>query len=366
MPLKLFLTNRKKFCILHTWAKTYVKTCVIMNKKKTTIKDIAKILNIHHTTVSRALRDHPDVNPETKKSILETAEKLHYKPNIFARNLKQNTTNIIGVIVPEIEHHFFSSVISGIEKVAYDQNYVILVCQSNESYEREILNTQALMSNRVAGMLVSISQTTRDTAHFKEFINEGGNLVFFDRVAEDIAANKVVIDDYEGAFLATEHLIKRGKKKIVHLAGTKGINISKERLRGYCDALKNKGIEFDPDLVYYGGFREKDGAEGMRHLLNLSKKIDAVFAVNDPSALGAYGVIKEHGLRIPDDIAVVGFSNNPITAVVSPPLTTIEQRAYEMGEKAAEMLFNQINDDTMPGNYRTETLKPKLIIRSST
>ncbi len=336
-----------------------------MNKKKTTIKDIAKVLNIHHTTVSRALRDHPDVNPATKNKVLEIAKELHYKPNIFAQNLKKNKTNFIGVIVPEIEHHFFSSAISGIEKVAYNQEYVILVCQSNESFEREVLNMQALMSSSVAGMVVSISKMTRDTAHFKEFINEGGHIVFFDRVPGDIDANKVVIDDYEGAFLATEHLLERGRKKIAHLAGAEGINITQERIRGYRDALQSHGIKFDPELVCHGGFSEKEGIQSMRRLLSRTKEIDAVFAVNDPSAMGAYKVIKDHGLRIPDDIAVVGFSNNPITAVLTPPLTTIEQRAYEIGEKAAELLLNQIKSDDSTTNYHTVVLKPELIIRGS-
>ena len=179
-----------------------------------TIKDIAQKLNIHHSTVSRALRNHPDVKKETKKLVMDMAKKLNYHPDIFARNLKQNTTNIIGVIVPEIRHYFFAAVISGIEEVAYEAGYVIMVCQSNEQYEREVMNAKALLSNKVAGLLVSISQTTHNCDHFKMYKDQGIPLVFFDRVCREFSSATVEVDDFKGAYQAVEHLIKSGRKRI--------------------------------------------------------------------------------------------------------------------------------------------------------
>ena len=334
-------------------------------KSSPTIKDIAAKLNLHHTTVSRALRDHPDVKEETKKLVREMAEKMHYQPNYLARSLKRRRTNSIGVLVPEIKHHFFSAVISGIEEVAYDAGYVILVAQSNEIFEREVQNTKVFLSNHVAGLLVSISQTTPNSEHFKQFLDQGGNLAFFDRVCEDLPASQVVVDDYGGAFTAMEYLIGKGYKRIAHLGGTKSLSISKMRYQGYVDALKKHGLPFNDDYVFWGGLHEQNGAEGMNQFLTLSEMPDAIFAVNDPVALGAYDVIKSHGLKIPRDIAIVGFSNNPISAFVSPPLTTVEQPAYEMGKKVCNMLLEDINSKNKKREIRTEVLKTKLIVRES-
>ncbi|MCD6376430.1 MAG: LacI family DNA-binding transcriptional regulator [Caldisericaceae bacterium] len=347
--------------ILHTCA----ITCGEIVKSHPTIKDIAAKLNLHYTTVSRALRDHPDVNPETKRLVKETAKKMNYQPNYLARSLKRQKSNSIGVLVPEIKHHFFSAVISGIEEVASRAGYVILVAQSNEQMEREILNLNAFISNHVAGVLVSISQTTKNSKHFEEFIKKGGNIVFFDRVCEDIEASKVIVDDYNGAFKATEYLIKKGYRKIGHLAGTKNLSISLNRYRGYVDALKKYGLNINEHYVYWGGLQEQDGREGMKRLLQIDDPPDAIFAVNDPVAIGAYDVINENGLKIPDDIGIVGFSNNPISAFVSPPLTTIHQPAFEMGSTACSMLIDIIHEPEMKKNTETKVLQTTLIERKS-
>ncbi len=335
-------------------------------KSNPTIKDIAAKLNLHHTTVSRALRDHPDVKEETKRKVKELAKKMNYQPNNLARSLKRQKSNSIGVIVPEIRHHFFSAVISGIEDVASKAGYVILVAQSNEQFEREIMNTNAFISNHVAGLLVSISQTTVSSDHFKRFMELGGKLVFFDRVCDDLPASQVIVDDYGGAFAAMEYLIGKGYKRIAHLGGTKNLSISKMRYQGYVDALKKHGLPFNDDYVFWGGLHEQNGAEGMNQFLALSEMPDAIFAVNDPVALGAYEVIKSHGLTIPQDIAVVGFSNNPISTFLSPPLTTVEQPAYEMGKKAAHLLLEQINQKkTSERTIHKEILPVRLIVRGS-
>ena len=336
-----------------------------MKKSQVTIKDIAKKLNISPSTVSRALRDHPDISTQTKKRINSLAEELDYQPDSIAQSLKKRRTNLIGVIVPEIKHNFFSAAISGIEEVAYRAGYAIIVSQSNESYDRECVNVRALISNRVAGLLISISQTTEISDHFKLLERQGIPFVFFDRVCEDIEASKVVVDDFHGAFKAVEHLIKSGYKRIAHIAGPTHLSISQQRYNGYLSALNKYKIQYNENYVVHGGLNEEDGIKGFQKLLKLDQLPDALFAVNDPVAIGAFEKIKEHGLKIPGDIALVGFSNNPITALIEPPLTTVSQPAYKVGKAAAELLIEQIKsgENFIP---RKEVLKTELIIRDST
>lgn len=340
---------------------------MLNNSKNTTITDIAKKLKISASTVSRALNDHPDIKEETKNQVKLLAKKLNYSPNPIARSLKSNKTTVIGVIVPEIKHDFFSSAISGIEEVAYHSGYTILVCQSNESYEREVINTNALIHQRIAGLVVSISQTTRNGDHFQELINRGIPLVFFDRACNDISANKVIIDDAKSAFTAVTHLIERGRKKIAHLSGPSALDICKQRWKGYKNALEKANLPVSNDLVLFSnGLHEADGYNSMDSLLKKNIIPDSIFAVNDPVAIGAFQRIKEAGLMIPKDIAIVGFSNNKITSLIEPPLTTVNQPSFEMGKKAAEMLIEMIENCKSNGKIRTIILETELIIRKST
>lgn len=334
---------------------------------RTTIKDIAVKLNISPSTVSRALNGNLLISNTTKKKVIETAHELNYHPNILARSLINRRSKMIGVIVPEVTHNFFSSVISGIEGVAYDAGYVIILCESNESYEREVINTEALVNNQIAGLIVSISQSTTESKHFQNLQRLGIPLVFFDRVCDNINTSKILVDDYGGAYKAVEHLINKGYKRIAHLGGTEHLSISRDRLLGYIDALNTFRIPYNKDLVYYGGFHEQDGVKGMQLLLDLKEPPNAVFAVNDPVAIGAYEEIKRRGLKIPQDIAVVGFSNNPISALIDPPLTTIEQPAFELGKRAASVLLDQIDAKSDKNIFKPvrEVLETKLIIRSS-
>jgi LacI family transcriptional regulator len=334
---------------------------------RTTLRDLAKKLNLSASTISRALNDSPEISDATKSKVLKAASALNYHPNILARGLINKQTKIIGVIVPEITHNFFSLAISGISRVAYDAGYVIMLCESNESYDREVINTSALVSNQIAGLIVSISQKTKRHDHFEYLQRIGIPLVFFDRVCESLKTSKILVDDYGGAFRAVEYLIKKGRKRIAHLGGTEHLSISRDRFTGYLDALNTFAIPFDNDLVYFGGFQEENGVKGMQVLFESEKKLDAVFAVNDPVAIGAYEEIRNHGLRIPDDIAVVGFSNNPVAAIIDPPLTTIDQPAYELGRRAAIVLLEQIVAKTEKRIYKPvrEVLETKLIIRSS-
>lgn len=336
-----------------------------MEKAHITIKDIARKLDLSASTVSRALRDHPDIKEETKKRVHALAEELDYQPDTIAQSLKNRRTNLIGVIVPEIRHEFFSGVISGIEDVAYRSGYAIIVSQSNENYERERINVNALISNRVAGLLISISQSTRSSDHFRLLERQGIPFVFFDRVCEDIDASKVVVDDYDGAMQAVGHLIERGYRKIAHLAGPSHLSITQQRLEGYLSALNKHNISPDERLIVYGGLNEEDGYTGFESLWASNCHTDAVFAVNDPVAIGAFSKIKELKLRIPQDVALVGFSDNPITALVDPPISTVSQPVFQLGQTAAEILIKQIQlgEEFVP---RREILKTKLIVRHST
>ncbi len=332
--------------------------------KHTTIVDIANRLGVAPSTVSRALSDHPDVRKATKEEICKLAKELHYSPNPIARSLQSSRTTTIGVIVPEIKHDFFASAISGIEQVAYESGHTIIVCQSNESYEREVVNTHALMHYRVAGVVVSISQNTKSGDHFQDLIKRRIPLVFFDRVCEDVNASKVIIDDWRGAFDAVTHLVNRGYKRIAHFAGPRELGICLRRKNGYLDSLQQHGLSSPEGFIRYGGLHEEDGYKSMEAMLREKKMPDAVFAINDPVAIGAFQKIREAGLHIPEDIAMIGFSNNKITALVDPPLTTVNQPSFEMGKKSAEILIESIQDGSL--EPRTITLETELIVRRST
>ena len=336
-----------------------------MKTGHTTIKDIARELNISPSTVSRALRNHPDISAETKTKVAAQVEELDYHPNLIATSLQKSKTNTIGIIVPEIRHDFFSTVISGIEDVCYESDYTIMVCQSNENSEKESRIIKALVSNRVDGLMISISQTTKDPEPFLSLKRQNVPFVFFDRVIEDIEASKVVVDDFAGAEQAVEHLISRGYKRIAHLAGPKYISISKDRLKGYQSALTKHSIPYQEKLVIHGGFSENDGIIGLQKLSQLPQLPDAIFAVNDPVSIGVFMQIKEMGLKIPDDIALIGFSDNPNVSLTEPPLSTVQQPAYEMGQISTRLLLEQIENkkDFLP---RIEKLTTKLIIRKST
>jgi DNA-binding LacI/PurR family transcriptional regulator len=333
--------------------------------KHTTIKDIAKKLGISASTVSRALSNHPDIKDETKKKVRKLVKEYNYKPNPIAQSLKNNRTTIIGVIVPEIKHDFFASAISGIEEIAYHAGYTIIVCQSNESFEREVVNTNALIQQRVAGLIASISQNTKSGEHFQDVVSRGIPLVFFDRAYENVSASKVIIDDEKSANEAVTFLIKKGYKKIAHLAGPKTLEICKRRLNGYLNALKKAHIIIRNELICYGGLHEADGYNSMDELLKRNVIPDAVFAANDPVAIGAFQRIKEAGLKIPQDIGIVGFSNNKITSLVDPALTTIDQPSFEMGKKAAEILIELMENGKKHVKPKKVVLEAKLIIRNS-
>lgn len=329
-----------------------------------TIKDIARELNISPSTVSRALKDHPDINSETKKAVLRVAQKLDYQPNSIALSLRKSKTNIIGVIIPELVHYFFSTVISGIEDVANEAGYHVMICQSNESYDKEVANTQALLSTRVDGLLMSISSETENFDHLRSLQRRNVPIVFFDRASAEIEANKIEVDDFDGAFRATQHLIETGCKRILHLAGPEHLSVSVNRAHGYKAALKANNIEYDPTLLVTTGFKQQDGTDTIEKLLNEGLKFDGLFAVADPVAIGAMLVLKKRKIRIPEDVSVIGFSDEPMTSLIEPALSTMSQPGYEMGVRAARLFLEQVKDKD---NFvpKKEILKTQLIVRES-
>jgi LacI family transcriptional regulator len=340
-----------------------------MKYNQVTIKDIARELGISPSTVSRALKDHPDISPETKRLVNELADKLNYQPNIVALSLRQSKTNTIGVIIPEIVHFFFSTVISGIEDVAYSAGYNVILAQSNESQAREITDIKALFNSRVDGMLMSVSRETTNFEHIESIISKGVPIVFFDRVYNSPQASKIIVDDFTGAKEATLHLIEQGCKRIAHLEGPPNLEISKHRLDGYKEALAEHKIPFNKDLVAScpSGTIE-EGRAAAEKLLTLKSRPDAIFATNDPAAMGAMQAIKAAGLKIPKDVAVVGFSNWIFSSLLEPPLTSVDQPGFEMGQEAAKLLIRQIEkQDKDDQDYEPETkiLKTRLMVRES-
>jgi LacI family transcriptional regulator len=338
-----------------------------MKFNQVTIKDIARELGISPSTVSRALKDHPDISVETKKAVNALSEKLNYQPNIVALNLRQKKTNTIGVIIPEIVHFFFSTVISGIEDVAYQAGYNVIIAQSNESYEREVTDMKALFNSRVDGMLLSLSRETTNFDHIESIISKGVPIVFYDRMYDSPTSSKVIVDDYAGAKEAVLHMVDQGCKRIAHLMAAPNLMISIDRLKGYEDALLESKFKLNKDWVvecYSGTFEE--GKRATKKLLSLDTPPDAIFANNDPMAMGAMMAIKEKGLKIPDDIAIVGFSNWFFGEVMDPSLTSVDQPGFEMGQEAARMLIKQIESkDKGEPVLETKILKTKLVIRNS-
>lgn len=329
-----------------------------------TIKDLARKLGVSPSTVSRALHDHPDISEATKKRVVAAAEKYHYQPNLIAQSLQKKSSSTIGVIVPEIRHHFFSTVISGIEEVAYEAGYIIMVCQSNETLSREIVNTQALVANRVAGLLIAISTETTRHEHLESVLRHAVPLVQFDRVVEELDTSKVVIDDFRAAYEAVSHLAESGYRRIGHLAGQEGIALNRHRYEGYRAALRDHGLAFEEKFHVHGGYREEDGRAGAEKYLALDELPDAILAINDPVAVGAFSRFREAGVRIPDDVALVGFSDTPAAALIEPALTTVYQPAFEMGRTAAALLLEQF--EAGPGFLpRTVTLDTELLVRGS-
>ncbi len=335
-----------------------------MNKTQITIKDIARELNISPSTVSRALKNHPDISQETKNEVNEFARKHNYKPNALALSLRTSRNNTIGVIVPEIIHFFFSSVLSGIEEVANSEGFNVIICQSNEDYEKEKKNTQALISTRVSGVLASLSKHTTNYNHFQDIVDVGIPLVFFDRICIGINTDRVVVDDYAGAFAAVEYLIQSGCKRIAFFSSPLHLEISKNRKNGYLDALHKYKIPVDESLIRVCDTRE-EAIIITPEILDRPDRPDAFFAINDHCATGIMYAVKQARLKIPDDISIMGFTDGELAKASDPMLSTVEQHGFDMGKHAAKLLIDKINGVTQ-GRYTNKIVRTNLIIRGTT
>lgn len=337
-----------------------------MKGHQTTIIDIARELNLSKSTVSRALTGHPNVKAKTREQVLALAAQMDYQRNQLAISLLTSRTQTIGIIVPEFLSFFFPKVIIGAQEVLARAGYNVVICHSNESYETEVANARGLLASRVDGLLVSHTKETRNFDHFRVFERKGIPVVFFNRICEDMPVSKVTVDDYEGAFRAVEHLIESGKRRIAHLAGPDSLQNSRNRLNGYRDALLKHSIPINPELIITYDLNLDKANIYVNHLLNLPEPPDALFAINDPTAIEALKVIKSRNLRMPDDIAVIGFSDDPISALVEPGLTTVAQPVTEIGEQAARLLLNQLQNEDDRFEPETVVLSTQLIVRGST
>lgn len=335
-----------------------------MKSSQVTIKDIARILGISPSTVSRALKNHPDISEATKQAVNELAEKLKYEPNAVALSLKQSRSKTIGVVIPEIVHYFFSSVISGIEDVAYDAGFTVIICQSNERYDREVANVKALLSHRVDGVLVSITKETTQFDHLYAIQERKVPMVFFDRIVPEIKTDQVIINDRQSAYDATKHLIDGGRKRIAHFAGPQNLVIGRERKAGYMQALNEAGLAIDPNLIIVADSFEK-AIKATNELLDMDVPPDGLFAVNDLTAIGAMQTLKKRGIKVPEEIAVVGFSDGRFSGITDPNLSSVDQHGYEMGTIAMELLLKRIQEPELNLPAQTRILKANLIVRGS-
>lgn len=330
-----------------------------------TIKDIARELGVSPSTVSRALKDHPDISAATKQLVRELVEKYNYKPNAAALSLRSRKSYTISVIVPQIVHHFFSSVISGIEEAAQEAGYNVMIFQSSEKYEREVDIAQTIQSNRAEGLLVSVSKTTKNYKHFKDLMDNDFPIVFFDRVCDELETDKVIVDDFNGAMNAVEYLINTGCKRIAHFAAPQHLLIGYHRKRGYISALEKNGIEVDDDLIIKCDTIE-EAKEITPKLMAMKNPPDAIFAVNDLTAIGAISALNKLNFKIPEDISVIGFTDGLVSTVTEPPLTTVSQHGFDIGLKAAGLLLKRLEKTETPHKPVTEVIPTELIVRGTT
>ena len=334
-----------------------------MMEKPATIKDIAKRLNISISTVSRALRNASDVNADTKNAVMALSEQLNYQPNRLALSLRQKQTHTIGVIVPNLDY-VLASMVKGIDEVALEAGYTVMVCQSNESFGREIVNTKRLLDSLVDGFIISVSSETKSFEHFKKIQDRNIPIVVFDRVTPDLIAPSVRIDNQDGGFQATEHLIEQGYKRIAILAGPKNLGISNLRLEGYLNALKKHKLKKDNDLIVFCDFNQDYAYFATQELLAMKKRPDAIFTITDRMAIGAMLAIKEKGLKMPQDIGLVGFNNEPIVSLVTPGISSVEQPSFELGKAAAKLFIETMHNNEDMSSVE-QVLKTKLFIRES-
>ncbi|NJN26971.1 MAG: LacI family transcriptional regulator [Cyclobacteriaceae bacterium] len=337
-----------------------------MKSRQITLKDIAKMLNVSTSTVSRALKDSHEIGAETKKQIIDLATSLDYIPNPLALGLLKNRSFTVGVLVPKIGYHYNSAAISGMEEVLDRHGYSVMICQSNESHDQEVVHVKNLVASRVDGIIASLAQSAGDYDHFMYAQKKGVPVVFFDRVPDYEKASKVIIDNEKGAITAVNHLIERGKKRIAYIAGPKNLRISAIRYRGYEKALKNHNLPIDKKLLIYCEFNQEMGYQACKKMIAEGKSFDGIFAVNDRTCAGVLAALREHNIAVPDDVAVIGFNDEPYDIFLYPSLSSIKQPAFEIGQEAARIFLSERDFDPENFTPQTKILETELIWRAST
>ncbi len=339
-----------------------------MKFEAVTIKDIAKALGLSTSTVSRALRDSYEISPQTKQLVKDYAREINYRPNPIALSLKEKRSRSIGVMVCEIANSFFSQVIDGIESIAYNKGYNIIISQSHESYEREVFDLQYLSSRSIDGLLISVSTETQDFGHLKALHAKGFPIVFYDRIVHDIATHKVIADNFTGAYDIITHLIGNGYRRIANIANSSYLSIAQDRTAGYQQALADHAIGLDKNLVKYcthGGMIYKELEQALDQLFKLKPRPDAIFAASDKLTTGCLRYLQSKKIRVPEDIALAGFSNSELTELLNPSLTIIKQPAFEMGQLAINLLLELIEAKRPVRQFDTQVLPTELFIRNS-
>ncbi len=339
-----------------------------MKFEAATIKDIAKELGISTSTVSRALRDNYEISAKTKLLVLECAKRLNYRPNPIALSLRQRKSRSIGVVVCEIANSFFSQVINGIESIAYSRGYNIIISQSNESYDREVSDLDYLASRSVDGIIMSISAETTDYEHIKSLSNRGLHFVMFDRITDAIKTHNVTLDNFEGARKGTQHLIDNGYKRIACIAGTETLGITHDRVAGYKKALEDNNLPIDENYIaycFYCGLETGEIDEALDKILSLPEKPDAIISMNDKITSGCIKLLRKRGIKVLDDIALIGFFNSDLGEILNPSLSVIRQPGYEIGKAAMEMILHLIESKRPVTDFETRVMSPELIFRES-
>ncbi|SFB60874.1 LacI family DNA-binding transcriptional regulator [Algoriphagus aquimarinus] len=338
-----------------------------MSKKVTTIKDIAERLSISIATVSRALRGSSDIKRETKLAVMEMAKEMDYHPNLLASSLSSKKSKILGVVVPTINRQFWSNSISGIENVAYDKGYKVMIFQSAESFQKEVEIVETLANSRVDGILLALSKETNTYNHIQSIMNRGIPVLLFERVCSEINSSKVITDDFNGSKEVVQHLIDRGKRKIAYLSGPMSLGVCEDRLNGFKEAHKDNDLHFDQNLILeISDFTFEAAENALIKLWEMEDKPDALFCFADILAIGALKASKKLGIRVPEDLAIAGFGNDDICRFVTPSLTTMSQPSFEMGQLAANLILEEINSEDEEHQPHHRTIKPVLVIREST
>ncbi|MDT0648636.1 LacI family DNA-binding transcriptional regulator [Autumnicola edwardsiae] len=335
-------------------------------KKEVTIYDLAKELKYSPSTISRALNNHKSISQKTTKEIQKIAGQLGYRPNSIAASLRNNKSKTIGILIARINRPFIASLISGVEETARKAGYNVIISQSNDKYDNEITNAKALYDSRVSGLVVSLGMETKDTKHFKQFVDQNIPIVFVDRVPAEFNSYRVIIDNYTAGYRATQHLIDQGCKRIAHFAGAQHLNVYKLRKKGYLDALRENNLEVAEDLIIdLETMSFEEGSEATKTLLNLPQPPDGLFSSNDTAAVSAILTAKAKGIKIPEELAIIGFNDDPMASVVEPALSTVSHPAMKMGEISAKRILDHSSKKLASDISEITMLDTEIIVRSS-